>query len=267
MKLHFKKYPAIEHGSDSAGSPLIILHGLFGAGGNWHSLSTNRFNRVADVYVVDQRNHGRSPHDDSFTFDDMVGDLLELLDDLEIETASILGHSMGGKTAMHFALTHQDRVDKLIIADISPLPYPDMHQHIFDALNAVQPQVHGTRAEVDEILAGTIQSEPVRQFLMKNLVRRKEGLEWMINLAVIQDAYMELRDEVDGWPPFTGETLFLRGELSGYIQDDHETAILRLFPEAKIKLLKGAGHWMHADSPDAFADAVTELLIDGSSTT
>ena len=168
---------------------------------------------------------------------------------------------------MHFALTHQERVDKLIIADISPLPYPDMHQHIFDALYAVQPRVHGTRAEVDEILARTIQSAPVRQFLMKNLVRREAGFEWMINVAVIQEAYMELRDEVDGWPPFTGDTLFLRGELSGYIQDDHEEAIHRLFPEAQITLIKGAGHWMHADSPEAFADAVTELLIDGSSRT
>ena len=263
MELHYKKYD--RHAALSDGqSPLLILHGIFGAGGNWHSLSKKVFSSDRDVYAIDQRNHGRSPHNDSFTFDDMVGDLEEFMDTLEIESASILGHSMGGKTAMYFALTHPDRVSQLIIADIAPVTYPDLHEHVFDALRGIDPAQYSHRDDIDSVLSKSVTSVRVRQFLLKNIVRKNGALAWAMNLDAIFQAYPVLRGEVEGWPPFSGDTLFIRGDQSDYIQDEHKLSIYHLFPAAEIKTIKDAGHWLHAEKPDAFGDMVESFLTHGS---
>ncbi len=263
MELYYKKYAGPVSVTDDR-SPLLILHGIFGAGGNWHTLSKNEFSAGGDVYAVDQRNHGRSPHSDSFSFGDMVDDLEILMDALEIERASLLGHSMGGKTAMYFALNHPERVDQLVVVDIAPVSYPDLHEHLFVALRAIDPAQYSSRDEIDHVLSRSVDSLRVRQFLLKNIVRKNGRLEWTMNLKAISDGYSLLRGEVQGWPPFSGETLFIRGDQSDYIRNEHLPAIRHLFPAAEIKTIAGAGHWLHAEKPDEFGKMVVSFLSHGS---
>lgn len=282
MKLYFKKYSARntagEHvsgggftGDRNSGSGLsgnlpvlIILHGLFGAGGNWHTLANKDFSLFADVYALDQRNHGRSPHSESFTLDDMVHDLEEFMDSEEIEYACLLGHSMGGKIAMSYTLTHSDRVDKLIVVDIAPVAYPNRHEYIFDAMRGVDPSLFDSRTEIDRALARHVSSAPVRQFLMKNLSRENGVLKWIINLDAIYRAYTDVSGEITGWPPFSGDVLFIRGARSDYILDEHMPAIKHLFPRTQLITISNAGHWLHAENREEFSAAVVSFLTDGS---
>jgi len=264
MELYYKKYDRHSEAVTEL-PPLLILHGIFGAGGNWHTLSKNEFSSDRDVYAIDQRNHGRSPHNASFSFDDMVSDLEKLMDAIEIDKASILGHSMGGKTAMHFALTHHDRVDQRIVVDIAPVAYPDLHEHLFEALCDIDPAQYSSRDEIDKVLAKSIASLRVRQFLLKNITRKNGSLSWTMNLEAIFQAYPVLRGEVLGWPPFSGDTLFIRGDRSEYIRDEHIPDIHHLFPAAEIKTIADAGHWLHAEKPDEFGRMVSSFLADGSS--
>lgn len=263
MELYYKKYDG-ESPTSIERPPLLILHGIFGAGGNWHTLSKNKFSSIRDVYAVDQRNHGRSPHHDSFSFDDMVCDLEMLMDKIEVEKASILGHSMGGKTAMIFALRHPDRVERLVVVDIAPVAYPDLHEDLFDSLRGIDPARYSSRNEIDDVLAQSVASPRVRQFLLKNITRKNGVLGWTMNLDAIFRAYPLLRSEVLGWPPFSGEALFVRGDQSDYIRDEHIADIHHLFPGADIKTITGAGHWVHAEKPEEFGNMVESFLTDGS---
>jgi esterase len=252
MELHFKSY--------GEGHPLLILHGLLGASGNWHSLSSSRFAPNFKTFAVDLRNHGRSPHSDTFNLDVMAEDVRSFMEGHSLETGHVMGHSMGGKVAMVFALTYPERVDRLIIADMAPREYPRHHEEIFDALRSVNPSAHGSREEVDQALAQRIKAAPVRQFLLKNLVRHGERYAWQMNLEGIYRNYDAINRAVDADHSFDKPTLFIRGEKSDYVTDADFADITRLFPNAQMVTIPGAGHWVHADRPDAFADAVLEFL-------
>ena len=253
MQLNYKVF-------GESGEPLIILHGLLGSLDNWQTLA-KKFSEKFKVYTVDQRNHGKSPHTEHHNYDLMQQDLLDLLDNLGIDKANIIGHSMGGKTAMAFALNHPDRVNKLIVADIAPKKYPRGHDAIFKALFEVPVDKIESRNEADEIMKKYIPQKGVRLFLMKNLDRKGSSneFEWKMNLDTLWKDY----DEVSGATfegVFNGPVLFLKGEKSPYIQESDTSGIQKLFPNAIIKALPNAGHWVHADSPRAFMENVLMFL-------
>ncbi len=245
------------------GPPLLIIHGLFGASGNWVTLARNVYGKHFRTITLDLRNHGRSPHDDAFSYADMSDDVLLLMDDEGIEHAHILGHSMGGKLAMHLALEHPEVVDRLIVADIGPQHYPSRHGQLFEAMESLNPEFYSSREEIDVILSRDIPSAPVRQFLMKNMQREGEGYAWGLNLPAIRQAYPEIIGPIESWETFDGETLFVRGGKSDYLLESDMPRIRALFPFADMVTLEDAGHWLHAESPEAFARVTLEFLLEG----
>jgi pimeloyl-ACP methyl ester carboxylesterase len=251
MRLYFKEY--------GKGEPLILLHGLFGASDNWHTIATRLAERF-HVIVPDLRNHGQSPHSDEMDYPLMAGDLAELLAAQGLPGADILGHSMGGKVAMQLALTQPKLVRKLVVADISPRGYTPLHNEIISALAALDVSSFSARQEIEEMLAGPIPSLNLRRFLLKNLGRGAGGkFEWKINLAGLEENYPSVRAAVAG-TPFAGPTLFIRGGRSEYIQATGEPLIQELFPHAEIRTIENATHWLHADAPDEFVRLVREFL-------
>jgi pimeloyl-ACP methyl ester carboxylesterase len=252
MELNYQKY--------GEGFPLIILHGLFGSLDNWQTVS-RRLGEIAQVFALDLRNHGRSPHSDSFNYDVLVDDVREFMDARELKRANLLGHSMGGKTAMHFALRHPDRVEKLVVADIAPKAYPPWHEPIFKAMLSLDLGKYHHRQELDMALAASVNSAPVRQFLLKNVARDESGaFMWKINLLALLQNYPGLNDAIEGDRTFMGSTLFIRGEHSEYITDSDTNGIRRLFPKAELVTIEGAGHWVQADAPEAFIDKVANFI-------
>jgi esterase len=255
MKLFFQQY--------GTGQPLIILHGLLGSLDNWHTLSKT-FAASFRVLAVDLRNHGRSPHSDNLTYETMAEDVLELMNTQHISSSHLLGHSMGGKVAMTLALAYPTRISKLIVVDIAPRSYRRLHDELLDALMSVDLALFQSRHQIDEELARKIPDRAIRQFLMKNLARDESGsFRWKANLATISRNDEELSTEIDAPAAFPNPTLFVKGERSDYIIESDFPSILRLFPNARIESID-AGHWVHAESPDQFADVVQQFLRDGS---
>ncbi len=252
MRLAYKKY--------GAGRPLVILHGLLGASGNWHTLAGKTFAARFEVYAVDLRNHGRSPHSDVFDYPAMVEDLLEFVDEHGLARVHLLGHSMGGKTAMHFALAHPERVERLVVVDIGPGAYPPRHAEIFEALRALDLGAYAARSDLDAALARRIPSYPIRQFLLKNLAYDGSGYAWQMNLEGLYRNYARINAAVDDGRTFAGPVLFIRGGASDYVDEADLPAIRALFPQAYLVTIAGAGHWVHAEKPDAFAEAVLAFL-------
>jgi esterase len=251
MILHYQEY--------GTGQPLIILHGLLGSLDNWHTLSKT-FAESYRVIAVDQRNHGRSPHSDIFTYDAMVEDLSELLDHLNIPSACVLGHSMGGKTAMQFALRYPGRVDKLIVVDIAPREYPRLHDELLDALISTDLSAKTSRHQADAELAQRIPDFSERQFLMKNLARDSTGaFTWKANLEAIRDNYREIARAIKSELPYKGPVLFLKADRVNYVLDSDVPMITSLFPNADIVGID-AGHWIHAEAPTIFAGFVMRFL-------
>lgn len=252
MKLNFRK--------SGTGKPLIILHGLFGSADNWYSIA-KELEKDYTLYLVDQRNHGDSPHSADWNYDVMAEDLLELMDDEGIEQAHLMGHSMGGKTVMHFALSHPDRVEKLIVADIAPRYYPLHHQVILEGLNAIPVNAIKSRKEADDILAQYIRSVGIRQFLLKSLGRNDAGgFEWKINLPIITKKIEIVGQAIDADEAFPKPTLFMGGANSDYIRPEDQESILRLFPNSQTIFIPNAGHWLHAEQPAAVITKVRDFL-------
>lgn len=250
----------LHHQCHGAGFPLIILHGLLGSSDNWQGISR----KLADtrrVCAVDLRNHGRSPHDEKFGYEVMSQDLLEFMTGQEMGRANILGHSMGGKAAMHFALHHPEKVEKLVVVDMAPRAYKGSHQPIFEALFSLDLGGFRERGEIDRALAARIPESAVRQFLLKNVTRDEHGnFRWKPNLPAIWRNYGEVSKGIDNGGKFEGPTLFIRGGRSDYLSDEDGTTIARLFPSAKIVAIPEAGHWVHADAPEKFAEIVGDFL-------
>jgi len=245
------------------GPPLLIIHGLFGASGNWVTLTRNVYGKHFRTITIDLRNHGRSPHDEAFSYALMSEDVLGLMEEEGLEYAHILGHSMGGKLAMHLALEHPDVVDRLIVADIGPQHYPSRHGTLFEAMEALYPEHYSSREEIDAVLSRDIPAPAVRQFLMKNLQRDGEGYKWGINLPAIRSAYPEIIGPIESWESFDGEVLFVRGGRSDYLVESDMTRIRALFPFADMATIDNAGHWLHAEAPDEFARITLSFLLEG----
>jgi esterase len=252
MQLNFKTY--------GSGKPLIILHGLLGSLDNWQTLS-KQYAAHYTVFVLDQRNHGKSPHTDAFSYDLLVEDLFTFMDDNFISSASIIGHSMGGKTAMYFALKYPEKVDKLIIADIAPMQYEEGHNTIFEALLSLDLENYDTREDIEAHLKIKIPEYGIRQFLMKGLTRneRKE-FEWKFNLKSLWANYENILVGINTDEIFKGKVLFLKGAHSDYISKSSEIEILKYFPNAKISAIANAGHWLHAENPLDFYKETIHFL-------
>ncbi|MBT8401686.1 MAG: alpha/beta fold hydrolase, partial [Rhodothermia bacterium] len=220
-----------------------------------------RFSNVASVIAADLRNHGQSPHGERMDYEAMSRDVLEMLDDLDLASVNLLGHSMGGKVAMQLALTEPDRVERLVVVDVAPKAYENRHENIIEALKSLDLAAYDSRSEIDEALKRDIPSLPVRQFLLKNLrYSAEDGYSWLVNLAAIDQSYDEIAGPVTATGEFSGPTLFVRGGQSDYLLQSDEDDIRRLFPEARFVTVEGAGHWVHAEAPNEFADIVIEFL-------
>ncbi len=252
MELHFTTL--------GAGEPLLLLHGLLGSHQNLLP-AARRFAEQFQVFAIDQRNHGHSPHHAEMNYAAMANDIARFMDQQAITSAHVLGHSMGGKTAMQFALHHADRVRKLIVVDMAPKAYGPRFAKLLGTLRNLRLQDFKTRQEVEAALAPDITEISLRQFLLKNLMPAEHGgYRWRIHLEGIADNYDHLRQAIHADAPFTGEGLFLLGGNSDYVTEADHPTIKRLFPQAQFESIPGAGHWVHAEKTAEFAEAVLRFL-------
>jgi pimeloyl-ACP methyl ester carboxylesterase len=244
-----------------AGQPFIILHGFLGMGDNWKTLGTRWAEEGYGVHLLDQRNHGRSFHSDEFSYAVMADDLQQYCAEKNLKNCVLLGHSMGGKVAMQFAVTYPAVVSKLIIADIGPKAYPQHHQDILKALSALDFTKIGSRGEAEEVLSEYIKDEGTKLFLLKNLYRKgKTEFALRINLPVLTAKIAEVGAALPDNSVFKGDTLFVGGEKSGYIEPLDELLIKKHFPQASIEMVPNAGHWLHADNPEGFFSVCNQFL-------
>lgn len=251
MELNFKSF--------GQGDPVIILHGLFGNLDNWQTFAKQLAEHFM-VYIVDLRNHGRSPHVDEMSYQAAAEDLKAFMESQWIYEANIIGHSMGGKTAMQFAFDHPDMLNRLVVVDIAPKSYRGGHEKIFQAMLSLSPEQLENRSEAEEQLAKTITDPAIRLFLLKNLSRNKDGgYGWKMNLPVLYRDYPKILSAVNG-EAFEGPTLFVRGERSDYIKDADQPQIRELFPKAQLTTVPGAGHWVHAEAPKILLNEVSRFL-------
>jgi esterase len=241
------------------GQPMIILHGIFGSSDNWLT-QAKLFGRHYRVITIDQRNHGQSPHDDQFGYPVMVNDLHTFIDEHQLKNPIVIGHSMGGKVAMNFALAHPDKLEKLIVVDISPKPYNLEHYVIIEGLKAIPIQQITSRNEADVALAQYVPEPDVRQFLLKNLQRQPEGgFTWKINLPAIDKNLSKIGLDLEFEGRFEKPTLFIRGGKSKYVKDEDVARIQEIFPLATLETLD-TGHWVQAEKPQEFVDTVMQWL-------
>lgn len=260
MKLFFRRY-GIE-----GDQPLIILHGLFGISDNWVTYGRRIADEGFNVIIPDQRNHGMSPHSDVFNYLAMTDDLFQFIEEENIKQPILLGHSMGGKVAMRFALEYPDIVKKLIVVDISLKAYGDRphHRNIIEAMQSVELDTLKSRQEVEEHLKLRVKEIRIRQFLMKNLHwRDKDSLEWRINLSGISQNLNQMFDAIETSETFNKPTLFIRGGASDYILPEDFPQIRWNFPYAEILTIEGASHWVHAEAFEQFY-LITSGFLTGS---
>jgi len=252
MKLHYRIV--------GEGFPLVILHGLFGQSDNWQT-QAKKFSAYFQVILVDLRNHGHSPWSDEFSYALMVDDVQELLASLKISKCYLLGHSMGGKVAMHFAQKYPKVIDKLIVVDIGIKEYPMHHQHILEGIHSLDLNKFNSRTEAEQVLKQHIESDGVRQFLLKNLYWKEKGvLAWRMNVGVLE---REMPEILSALPSIIVviPTLFIRGELSAYILDEDVASIEEIFPDADLVTIPNSGHWVHAEAPEPFVEAVLTFYL------
>ena len=243
------------------GPPLIVLHGLFGSGRNWTAVSRKLAERRS-VHLLDLRNHGESPWHAEMSYPLLAADVAAYMDREGIAQAEIMGHSMGGKTAMTLALNEPERVTTLVVVDIAPVAYAHSHDGLVASLRGLDLGSLGRRAEADERLLEAIPDSVIRGFLLQNLVTRDGGFAWRLNLAAIADCMAALLTfpEPDPGAFYDDPTLFLGGAESDYVLPEYRPAILNRFPSAEIDHLEGTGHWPHAEQPAAFLERVSDFL-------
>jgi len=250
------------------GPPIVILHGLFGSSDNWISMA-RKLAATFTVYLVDQRNHGHSPHSETNTYQNMVDDLDELLKRLDLHRIHLVGHSMGGKTAMLYGAKHPEIINTLTIIDIAPDGYVNntittsripSNQDIINAMARIDLSMVGSRTEVDKILTVPIPDPVVRQFIMKNLHRNADNsFTWKINLKALLNALPGIMGPITEFISESFPVLFIKSEISAYLSEKHLTAVKSYFPKAKIFVIPGAGHWIHADQPELLLHALLEF--------
>jgi esterase len=266
MNLFFRKF--------GQGPPLIIIHGLYGSSDNWFTIG-KKLSENFEVYLIDQRNHGQSSHSEEHNYLLLKEDLKEFMDQQSIEKAIIIGHSMGGKTAMFFSADYPERITSLIIVDISPLSYLTtnsvqllQHKTILDSMFSIDLSNVASREQVDEILSKSIPQKYIRQFLLKNLNRSKDNsFSWGINIPVLRKKLPEIIDglnlqDFENKKTITGfPVLFIKGENSDYILEKDSKAIEKIYPYAEIETIENAGHWVHAEQPEHFLQKITNFLL------
>ncbi|MFP4470110.1 MAG: alpha/beta fold hydrolase [Bacteroidales bacterium] len=245
------------------GRPLIILHGVFGISDNWVSFA-RELSGEFEVFIPDQRNHGQSPHDPTFNYFALCADLYDFIEEHEIEDPIIVGHSMGGKVAMRFALENPDMLKALIVADISMRTYQRRYRHLdmIDAMLSVDFDHAESRSDVEKQLASKIPDRRIRQFAMKNLYRREKGgrFAWRLNLEAINLNMDEIFEGIRSDQLFQKPTLFIRGGQSDYVAYEDFDQIYRNFPRADIQTIEGAGHWLHAEKPEEFREIFLDFI-------
>lgn len=250
----------LRYRSIGEGKPLIILHGVFGTSDNWQTFG-KAVSAKYKVYLVDLRNHGNSPHSDTFDYPSMAEDLKEFIEEHHLDKPMLMGHSMGGKVVMSFAVAHPDSFEKMIIVDIAPKYYPPHHQKILEGLSAVKIDTVESRKEAEEQLSAYIDDTGIRQFLLKNLKRADNGqFAWKLNLSVVKEKIDNVGLALDTDAETKKPALFIRGDQSEYVLDEDKEHIRKLFPLAQIITIKDAGHWIHAEQPEALYEAVTRFL-------
>lgn len=255
MQLHHEAY--------GQGEPLIVLHGLLGSADNWHSVCKSLAPHFK-VFALDQRNHGQSPHSSTMDYALMAEDVGHFIQSQNLAGAFVMGHSMGGKTAMTLALVQPAEVRKLVVVDMAPRSYPPRHRQILDAMLALDLAQFQSRREMEAALAPAIPELSNRQFLLKNATRDLTGrFHWRIGLREISQSYPRLAQAVTSDRPFEGPALFIRGERSDYLREDDFAAIQTLFPQARLQTIPGAGHLVHVDQTELFVKSVQEFLLGG----
>ena len=243
------------------GQPLLILHGLFGMSDNWQSLG-RQFADFFEVHLIDQRNHGRSPHSAVFNYEVLTDDLVNYIKDHKLKNVLLMGHSLGGKIAMKLAVHHSEIVEKLIVVDISPKAYPVHHDKIIKGLFSLDFKELKSRSEAERKLAEHIVDAGIRQFLLKSLFwANKEQLAFRFNLKSIAEQINEVGKSLTDKSEYNGPCLFIDGASSDYILDEDEDLILQHFPKADIVTISDAGHWVHAEQPKRFFDEVLRFCI------
>jgi esterase len=255
MKLFFRRF--------GEGKPLVILHGLFGISDNWVTIG-KRLAENHEVYIPDLRNHGQSPHSNVFNLQALTGDLEEFTGENNLKDIILIGHSLGGKTSMQFALQNPSMVKKIIVVDISLRKYSNYrdHQLLIDAMMRVDFSTAMRRSDVEKQLMKTIKSPRLCQFLLKNVYwRDKDTLGWRLNLTALNENLPSVFESPSGESQFPGPALFIRGGLSDYILDADLTEIKRKFPRAELSTIPSATHWVHADAPEEFLDVVNQFLL------
>lgn len=252
MQLNYKKL--------GEGQALIILHGLFGSLDNWMTLA-KKWSENYQVWIVDQRNHGQSPHSNEFDYSLMAEDLKNFIEEHQIDRPIILGHSMGGKTAMEFAVNYPNSLKKLIVVDIAPVSYQVHHYGIIEALESVDLDKVQSRKDAEEQLKSKIKEFGIRQFLLKNLYRKsKEEYDWRFNLPVIKKQIVPISEWSISDKTYEGDTLFISGENSNYILPEYGAEIAAKFPNYELEEISNAGHWVHAEAPEEFSRALEDFL-------
>jgi pimeloyl-ACP methyl ester carboxylesterase len=246
------------------GFPLVILHGIFGSGDNWLTLG-RQFAATHRVFLVDQRNHGRSPWSDEFSYQQLADDLLAFCDAHGLEQIDLIGHSMGGKVSMLFALQHPSRVRRLVIVDIAPKEYQlNEHKHILVTLANFELANYATRTEIDQALATSLPEYSTRQFILKNIYRNEEQqFAWRLNVKGLQQNLQEIGKPLESTSRFLSPALFVNGGKSKYVQPEDHSRIRLLFPLSRIATVPQAGHWVHAEAPDALYALVSDYLATG----
>ena len=267
MKLFFRE--------EGEGFPIVIIHGLYGSSDNWLTIA-KKLSTSFHVYLIDQRNHGRSPNSEEHSYEAMKNDLAEFFDQHKIEKAIVLGHSMGGKTAMCFAADYPERIEKLIVVDIAPKDYfllndesqYYLHTNILRAMLEIDFSRTESRKQVEDFLNERIDGTQIVHFLLKNVHRNKENhqFEWRVNVPVLYDNLDEIIKGIDAHyfddrrPIYNYPVLFVKGSQSNYILPEDYLSIGRIYPEAQIVEIPNAGHWLHAEQPQLFMDIVWKFI-------
>lgn len=259
MPLHYILSDQVNHSSTALHPPLVLLHGLFGSLDNLNGIKTSQ-QHDHQILSIDLPNHGRSPHQAQFNYQTMSDAVLGLLEELAIEQCYLLGHSMGGKVAMQIALIRPQLVKKLIVADIAPVAYPSRHNQVLTGLEAIDLASITSRRQADQLLAQHIMEPGVRAFLLKSLEISPQGNRWRFNLTAIQACYPQLTQAITANQTYQGQTLFIKGSQSDYIQTAHRATITQLFPNSQAHIIQNTGHWLHAEKPIAFNRVVSNFL-------
>ena len=252
MLLHYKEI--------GEGKPLVILHGLFGTSDNWQT-HAKKLGEYYRVILVDQRNHGHSPWSEDFTYEHLADDLERLILHLGIDQFTLIGHSMGGKTAMYYSQKYPNRLEKMVVVDIGIKRYPMHHNEIIKGIKSIDLSTIESRSAAEQAMLPFVDSYGVRQFLLKNLYWIEKGkLAWRMNVDVLEREMEEILapiPTIEVWTP----TLFLRGAMSNYILDEDWDAIEEIFPDATLETIENAGHWVHSEQPDEFIEKVLGFII------